>query len=95
MLNFAHRSVRSARSAKLFIVKNSNIHCDFLVFNLDFNYFLISLTAESFITNSDLNFIGCWWLPFLIYGIVTILFSIPMFFFPKHMRQYNINKLET
>ena len=40
----------------------------------------------------DPRFIGAWWLGFVIIGILMLLFSIPMCFFEKHYKIYNVNK---
>lgn len=44
--------------------------------------------VDSPVPFSDPSFIGCWWMPYLIYGVLLIVASIPLLFFPKHMPHY-------
>ncbi|XP_072029658.1 solute carrier organic anion transporter family member 2A1-like isoform X2 [Amphiura filiformis] len=39
------------------------------------------------ITNEDSNWLGAWWLGFLLYGVFTLVLSIPMFMFPKRISE--------
>ena len=43
-------------------------------------------------SKSDPNYIGAWWLGFLIIGLVIMVALIPLFFFPKHMKHYRVAK---
>ena len=42
----------------------------------------------SYLEPDDPSFIGCWWLPFLIFGALVLLSAIPMLFCPKHLPHY-------
>ncbi len=33
-------------------------------------------------------FIGCWWLGYLVLGIIILVAAVPMFLFPKHFEAY-------
>ena len=44
--------------------------------------------TESPVPSFDPLFMGCWWMPFIICGCLSISLSIPLFFFPKHMKHY-------
>ena len=58
--------------------------------------FLINLIliTDSPVSSSSSSFIGCWWMPFVIYGCIIFASAITMFFFPKHMKYYYISKQE-
>lgn len=34
------------------------------------------------------QFVGCWWLGYVVMGSLIFLASLPMFFFPKHLEAY-------
>ncbi len=44
--------------------------------------------ADSVFDSSSTSFIGCWWLPYLIFGALVFLSAIPMLFCPKHLPHY-------
>ena len=37
------------------------------------------------ISPDDPNWLGAWWMGFLIYGILTLILAVPMFMFPKRL----------
>lgn len=39
---------------------------------------------------NDPRWIGAWWLGFVIFGIGSLIFSIPIFFFPRNFRKQTI-----
>ena len=41
------------------------------------------------LTESDPNFIGAWWLSFLITGILSLLISIPFFLYPRRLKDFD------
>ena len=53
-----------------------------------------SIFSETDITPQDPRWIGAWWLGFLIFGGVAIIASLPMFFFPKKMRDRRVDLKE-
>lgn len=48
----------------------------------------VTLLTESEVDEDSDAFIGCWWLPFIIWGVVIILGAIGMLLCPKHMPYY-------
>ena len=40
------------------------------------------------LSTDDPNFIGAWWLGFLVIGITALIGLLPLFFFPEHMAEY-------
>ena len=44
--------------------------------------------TESEVDEDSDAFIGCWWLPFIIWGVVVILGAVGMLLCPKHMPYY-------
>ena len=44
--------------------------------------------SDSYLQSDDPNFIGCWWLPYLIFGALVFMSAIPMLFCPKHLPHY-------
>ena len=48
----------------------------------------VTLLTESEVDQDSDAFIGCWWLPFIIWGVVLILGAIGMLLCPKHMPYY-------
>ena len=38
--------------------------------------------------SANVNFIGAWWLGFLVIGITALIGLLPLFFFPEHMAEY-------
>ena len=41
------------------------------------------------LSESDPNFIGAWWLSFLITGILSLLISIPFFMYPRRLKDFD------
>ena len=39
-------------------------------------------------TPADPSWVGAWWLGFVVFGGLLIVFSIPLYLFPKHMQHY-------
>ena len=39
-------------------------------------------------STDDPNFIGAWWLGFLVIGFTALIGLLPLFFFPRHMTEY-------
>ncbi|VDI50018.1 solute carrier organic anion transporter family, member 3A [Mytilus galloprovincialis] len=58
-----------------------------LAFALGAVFSNIYVTLEDVtITTRDPRWIGAWWLGFLIFGIISIVISLPLFCFPKHFQ---------
>ena len=45
--------------------------------------------VETQLTEADPGWVGAWWIGFLVCGAVSLLCSIPFFFFPKYLSNYN------
>lgn len=50
-------------------------------------FFLLSwLSPDSItITHKDVQWVGAWWLGYLIAGVISVLAGIPFWFLPKHL----------
>ena len=49
----------------------------------------MQLLLDVDISTRDPRWIGAWWLGFLVFGLTVVVFGIPLFFFPKHMKKEN------
>ena len=49
-------------------------------------YHLLCCFAATDLKPSDPMWLGAWWLGMLILQVFTIIFSIPLFFFPKRLK---------
>ena len=52
----------------------------------------VSILTDSELSPEDPAYVGAWWLGFIIIGALVLLSSVPMFFFPKHLPQYYVEK---
>ena len=57
--------------------------------------YCIVLIADSGVSPSDPGFIGCWWIPFVLYGLMMIMSSLPLLFFPKYLYHYRTAEQDT
>lgn len=49
-------------------------------------FFLFCLSLDSVtITHKDVQWVGAWWLGYLIAGMISVLAGIPFWFLPKHL----------
>lgn len=49
-----------------------------------FSFFLLSPDSVT-ITHKDVQWVGAWWLGYLIAGVISVLAGIPFWFLPKHL----------
>lgn len=49
-----------------------------------FLFFLLSLDSVT-ITHKDVQWVGAWWLGYLIAGVISVLAGIPFWFLPRHL----------
>ncbi|XP_033726663.1 uncharacterized protein LOC117316235 [Pecten maximus] len=59
-----------------------------------FGYIFGGMLSRVYVTLEDVDmsprdprWIGAWWLGFLVFGAASIVFSIPLVFFPKHLKK--------
>ncbi|XP_059142572.1 solute carrier organic anion transporter family member 1A4-like [Physella acuta] len=50
--------------------------------------------SDTTMSKSDQRWIGAWWLGFVIVGVACCLFSLPIAFFPRHIRLAKLDKKE-
>ena len=43
---------------------------------------------------TDPAWIGAWWLGYVLFGAILLVLIIPMFFYPKHIKQAMLKKQE-
>ena len=43
--------------------------------------------VDAAITPRDPRFLGAWWLGYAIFGTVLVILSIPLFMFPKNLKE--------
>ena len=43
---------------------------------------------------TDPAWIGAWWLGYVLFGAILLVLIIPMFFYPKHIKQATLKKQE-
>ncbi len=55
---------------------------------------ILFFVSDSDLPYTDPQFIGAWWMGFLIFGCIIIAISIPLMRFPKHMPFYTKSKYE-
>ena len=55
--------------------------------------FFLSIYVDPWVstnlTETDTNFVGAWWLSLLICGVLSLLISIPFFFYPRRLKNFD------